>query len=76
MRLLGKVSESFEGAALLEEVSHWGRALRVCSLLPFPLLYLGFSLGVENVISQLFALAPCCVPPPLVGSLPLEPKAT
>lgn len=35
MALFGKVVKSLGNRSLLEEVGHWGQALRLCSLLPF-----------------------------------------
>lgn len=43
---------------MLEEVHHWGRALRLYSLASFPVCYLTFVLMVEDLRSQLFCSVP------------------
>lgn len=68
------VSEGLRGT-VLGEVCHLGETLRVYSLAPPSVGFLGFMFGTEDVISQLPALATCChvsstimLPPPLEPS--------
>lgn len=57
---MAEVIEVFGATALLEEVRHRRRALRVYNLISLLVYSFYFLCVVENVISQLPALANCC----------------
>lgn len=59
-----KVMDPLRGAALMEEVCHWGWALRVYSLVLFPVCSLCFLCVDKGVIYQLPALAASTMPSP------------
>lgn len=52
------------GMALLEEVRHWGRTLRVYSSAQLPVCPLRFVFSIEDVIPELPPPAACCRPSP------------
>lgn len=58
-----ELMEHFGGTALLEEVLHWGQALRVYRLSSLLVCSLCFLLAVEGVVSLLPMLS-AALPPP------------
>lgn len=55
-----EVMGPLRGAALLEEVDQWGRALRVSILGLLPVCSVCFLIVTKDVISQLPVPAACC----------------